>query len=94
MGHPEHLGIFRALVRTNMERVAFGFSYLRLFSTDLKQKGKMWGHPSGSVVEHLSLAQVMILGSWDQAPHQASHREPASPSAHISVSLCVSLMNK
>ena len=29
------------------------------------------GHLGGSVVEHLSLAQGMILGSWDGVPHQA-----------------------
>ena len=40
------------------------------------------------------LAQVMILESWDQVPHQAPHREPASPSAYVSASLGVSLMNK
>ena len=35
----------------------------------------------GSEVEHLSLAQVVILGSWDQVPCQTSCVEPASPSA-------------
>ena len=52
------------------------------------------GHLGGSVVEHLPLAQVVILGSWDQVPHGAPHREPASPSAYGSASLSVSLMNK
>ena len=37
---------------------------------------------------YLPSAQVVILGSWDRVPHRAPHREPASPSA------CVSLMNK
>ena len=50
------------------------------------------GHLGGSVVEHLPSAQVMILGSWDQVPYQTPHREPASPSLYVSVS--VSLMNK
>ena len=54
----------------------------------------MSGHLGGSVVERLPLAQVMILGSWDQVPHRAPHREPASPSAYVSASLSVSLMNK
>lgn len=44
------------------------------------------GHLGGSVVERL-LAQVVILGPWDHVPHQPSHRESASPSTYISVSL-------
>ena len=48
----------------------------------------------GSVIEHLPLAQVVIPGSWDRDPHQAHHSEPASPSACLSASLSVSLMNK
>ena len=52
------------------------------------------GHLGGSVVECLPLAQVMIPGSWDQVLHRAPHREPASPSAYVSASLCVSFMNK
>ena len=40
----------------------------------------------GSEVECLALAQGVILGSWEQVPHWAPHREPASP--------FVSLMNK
>ena len=54
----------------------------------------MQGRLGGSVVEHLPLAQGMIPGSWDQVPHRASCMEPASPSAYVSASLCVSLMNK
>ena len=52
------------------------------------------GHLDGSVVECLHLAQVMIPGSWDQVWHQASHRKPDSPSACVSASLSMSLMNK
>ena len=37
----------------------------------------------GSAVEHLPLAQGVILESWDQVPHQASYMEPASPSAML-----------
>ena len=37
---------------------------------------------------------LMILGSWDQVPHQAPCGEPASPSAYVSASFYVSLMNK
>ena len=54
----------------------------------------VWGRLGGSGVEYLPLAQVVILGSWDQVLHQAPHREPASPSAYVSASLYVSLMNK
>ena len=43
-----------------------------------------------SVVERLPLAQVMILGSWDRVPRRAPRREPASPSACVSASLCIS----
>ena len=48
----------------------------------------------GSAVEHLPLAQGMILGSGYQVPHPASCSEPASSSAYVSVSLSVSLVNK
>ena len=48
----------------------------------------------GSVVEHLPLAQGMIPVSWDPVPHEAPHREPASPSTYVSASLSVSLINK
>ena len=47
------------------------------------------GRLGGSVVESLPLAQVVILGSWDRVPHLAPYREPASPSACVSASLCV-----
>ena len=51
--------------------------------------------PGGSVAECLPLAQGMILGHWDQVPHQAHHhREPASPSTYVSASLSGSLQNK
>ena len=50
------------------------------------EEWKNGGCLGGSVVEHLSLAQGMILGSWDRAPH----RESASPSACVSAFFCVS----
>ena len=53
-----------------------------------------WGHLGGSVVEHLSLPQGVILGSRDQVPYQTPCGETGSPSAYVSDSLCVSLMNK
>ena len=52
------------------------------------------GHLGGSVVEHLPSAQVMIPGFQNQVLHQVPHREPASPSAYVSASLCVSPMDK
>ena len=54
----------------------------------------MLRHLYGSSVEWLSLAQVIILGSWDRVPHQAPCEEPVSSSACVSASLCVSLMDK
>ena len=51
------------------------------------------GRLGGSVVEQLPSAQVVIPGSWDAGPHWAPHRKSASPSAYVSVSLSVSLMN-
>ena len=52
------------------------------------------GHLGGSAVEHLPLAQVMIPGFQDQVLYWAPHGEAASPSAHVSASFSVSLMNK
>ena len=37
---------------------------------------------------------LLIPGSWDRVPHGAPREEPASPSAYVSASLCVSLMNE
>ena len=42
----------------------------------------------------LPSAQGMIPESWDGVPHRDPQKEPASPSAYVSASLCVSLMNK
>ena len=52
------------------------------------------GDLGGSVVDPLSLARVMILGSWDYIPHKAPHREPAFPSAYVFASLSVPFINK
>ena len=46
------------------------------------------------MVEHLPLAQGVILESQDRVPHQAPSMEPASPSACVSLSFSLSLMNK
>ena len=40
-----------------------------------------------SVVERLSLAQVVILASWDRVLHWGPPKKPASPSAYVSASL-------
>ena len=49
---------------------------------------------SGTVVEHLPLAQLVIPESYDQVLHQPPRGEPVSPSAYVSDSLSVSLINK
>ena len=48
------------------------------------------GHQAGSVVVRLPLAQGVILGSRDWVPYWAACMEPASPSASLSISVCVS----
>ena len=55
---------------------------------------KLQGSLGGSAVEHLPSAQGMILETWDQVLYRAPCMEPASPSACVSASLSVSLMNK
>ena len=60
----------------------------------LHKDGWFPGRQGGSVVEHLPLDQGVIPGSQDRVPHWAPRREPASPSACVSASQCVSLMNK
>ena len=59
-----------------------------LTEIELLSSGDTW------VAQQLCLpsAQFVILGSLDQVPHRAPHREPASPSACLYLSL--SLMNK
>ena len=57
-------------------------------------KERIYGASGASVVEHLPSAQDVIPGSWNRVLHWAPYREPASPSAYVSASLCVSLMNK
>ena len=61
-------------------------------STILKFRSS--GHLGGSVVEPLLWAQGMILESQDQIPYWVPLKEPASASAYVSASLCLSHMNK
>ena len=46
------------------------------------------------MVEYLSLAQGLIPGFWDLVLYLAPRTKPVSPSACVSASLCVSLMNE
>ena len=46
------------------------------------------------LVRHLPSSQVLILGSWDRVLHRAPCEEPVSPSAYVSASVSVSLVNK
>ena len=55
--------------------------------TLIDKKLEMGGRLGGSVVEYLSLAQVVIPRSRYRAPHQAPCEEPASSSAYVSVSV-------
>ena len=53
------------------------------------------GRLGGSVVGRLPSAQGVILESLDRVPHWAPCMEPvSSPSARVSASLSLSLMNK
>ena len=57
-------------------------------------ENNLLGHLDGSVVERLPAVQGVILETWDRVPRRAPCMEPASPSACISASLSVPLMNK
>ena len=70
------------------------YSQLYIVKAYLNFHLKNAGHLGGSEVECLPSAQVVNPGSWDQIPYQVPCREPASPSACVSVSFFLSLMNK
>ena len=61
-----------------------------LLMSRMKFKEVRQGHLGGSAIEHLPLAQGVILESQDRVPHQAPCMRPASLSACVSASLCVS----
>ena len=65
----------------------------RVLRIKLEQR-EVKGPLRGSGVEHLPSAQVVTPRSRDRVLHRAPCREPASPSAWVSTSLSVSLMNK
>ena len=60
----------------------------RINKQNLKKENQ--GCLGGSVVEHLPLAQGVILESQDRVPHWAPCMEPASSSACVSAVLCLS----
>uniref|UniRef100_A0A8P0P9F4 Immunoglobulin V-set domain-containing protein n=1 Tax=Canis lupus familiaris TaxID=9615 RepID=A0A8P0P9F4_CANLF len=56
-------------------------------------KTSSWAQKSSALKAgegHLLSAQGVILEFWDRVPHRAPCMEPASPSAYVSASLCVS----
>ena len=59
---------------------------LRIKKSDRKHRNPL----GGSAVERLPLDQGVTPGSQNRVLHQAPRREPASPSANVSVSLCLS----
>ena len=59
----------------------------------LTMKYTIGGHLGGSAVEHLSMAQGVILGSWDES-RVGLPAGACLPSACVSASLSVSLMSK
>ena len=56
----------------------------------IRYKRGMEGSLGGSGVWRLPSAQGEILESRDRVPHRAPCMEPASPSACVSASVCVS----
>ena len=58
------------------------------------KKREIQGFLGGSAVKGLPSAQGVILESWDRIPCRALYVKPASPSACVSASLSLSLMNK
>ena len=58
------------------------------------RKHAIRGSLGGSAIESLPSAHGVILESRNRVPHWAPRTELSSPSAYVSVSLCVSLMNK
>ena len=72
----------------------YNFIYTPDKTSDILGQISPQGPLGGSVVWHLPLAQGVILGFQDRVPPQAPCEESGSPSAYVSASLSVSLMNK
>ena len=77
---------------TCVKTVNLGFHPTLYFNNwfQILKKKKIEGSLGGTAVWHLSLAQGVILETRDQIPGRAPCMEPASPSACVSASLCVS----
>ena len=54
----------------------WGVDSLRSKVICFSSKGANWGHLGGSAVEHLPLAQSVILEFRDRVPHRAPCRNP------------------
>ena len=67
---------------------------IRAVSWDIRDRATTKGHLRGLGVEHLPLAQVMTLGSWDRVPHQAGACFSLCLCLCLSLSLSLFLMNK
>ena len=76
-------------IHTLMEN-SYSISSLYSFKVNSFKILDLVEHTGGSVVEHLPLAKVLILGSWDQVLHQAPYGELASPSTYVFASLSLS----
>ena len=66
---------------------SLGFTPFQVDDACLKHY--LLGRLGGSAIERLPLVQGVIPGSWDRVLHWAPCREPASPSACVSASLCL-----
>ena len=81
----QKLGIGRSSVSENQDRG----------QAKKKSTGDPWvAQRFGACLWPGPSAQGMILETRDRVPHQAPCTEPASPSACVSASLSLSLMNK
>ena len=78
------------ILATSTHNVAHGPRSAKPDTSKFSNNNWSLGHLGGSAVEHLSSAQGVIPESRDRVPHQAPLKEPASPSAYISASVCLS----